>query len=49
VPELRACPSAVRAQVLDAHNEVDVIKQVYMGIMPDFDQSTFFKSKGWSQ
>ena len=36
-------------QVLDAHNQLDVIKDVYMGIMPDFDQSTFFKSKGWMQ
>ena len=36
-------------QVLDAHNELDVIKQVYQGITPDFDQSNFFKSKGWMQ
>ena len=36
-----------RGQVLDAHNEVDAIKDVYMGIVPDFDQSAFFKQKGW--
>ena len=34
-------------QVLDAHNQVDVIKEVYTRIVPDFDQSAFFKQKGW--
>ena len=36
-------------QVLDRENQVDVIKEAYMGVMPDFDQSAFFKSKGWIQ
>ena len=34
-------------QVLDAHNEVDAIKEVYTGIVPDFDQTQFFRQKGW--
>jgi tetratricopeptide (TPR) repeat protein len=34
-------------QVLDAHNQVETIKEVYEGILPDFDQSAFFRQKGW--
>ena len=35
-------------QVLDRENQVDIIKLAYTGIVPDFDQSAFFKQKGWS-
>ena len=33
--------------VLDAHNQLDTIRDVYTGIMPEIDQSAFFKQKGW--
>ena len=34
-------------QALDSANQVDIIKDAYHGILPDIDQSAFFKQKGW--
>ena len=35
-------------QELDRHNAVDVIKEVYLRVLPDtVDQTAFFKHKGW--
>ena len=34
--------SEKHVQVLDAHFQTEVINDVYMGIMPDFDQNAFF-------
>ena len=34
---------------LDRANQLEVIKEAYMGILPDVDQSNFFRSKGWER
>ena len=39
--------AATDVQVLDAHNQVEVIKDAYMAIQPDVDMTAFFRSKGW--
>lgn len=34
---------------LDRANQLDVIKEAYLRILPDVDQSNFFRSKGWER
>ena len=34
---------------LDRDNQLEVIKEAYMNILPDVDQTTFFRSKGWER
>ena len=35
-------------QALDLANQVDIIKEAYLRILPDtVDQTAFFHSKGW--
>lgn len=45
---MRPSNLGLQVQSLDMHNQVDIIKEAYLRILPDtVDQSAFFRHKGW--